>query len=150
MKVAISSSEKASSRRGVLLDKVGACASALCAVHCLLTGVGMSLLAIMGLGFLGNPWVEFSFLGVALVVGTWALIHGIKRHHSYIPASAFVLGICSILLSHFAGHSHGPGHSESMTPLGTGLAVVGGLGIVAFHWLNFRFQHRGCGCSLDH
>ena len=36
------------------LDKLGACASAICAVHCLLTGIALGLLSVAGLGFMGS------------------------------------------------------------------------------------------------
>lgn len=135
-----------------VLDRVGVCASALCAVHCALTGLAMGLLAISGLDFLGNVWVEVAFVGTALVVGTWALVHGIRRHHSKIPATVFVLGIASIVASWLIGHGVSREHilehrHESLAS--TIFAVAGGLLVVAFHLLNQRFQHRGCGCQIE-
>lgn len=130
------------------LDKIGACASTLCAIHCLLTGAAMGLLAVLGLGFLGNPWVEISFFSVALLVGGLAVFHGKKRHHSWIPALVFLAGIACIVLSHLVGHDHDAGAHG--TPLGTTLAVAGGLLIAAFHFVNRRMQHLRCGCSLSH
>ncbi|MBI3722145.1 MAG: MerC domain-containing protein, partial [Fimbriimonas ginsengisoli] len=62
------------------LDKVGACASAVCAVHCLLTGLALGLLSVVGFGFLGSLTADIAFLGVALSVGLLAVFHGIRRH----------------------------------------------------------------------
>lgn len=131
---------KVSSRKSVLLDRVGACVSTLCAVHCLLTGLAMGILAVAGLEFLGNPWVEATFIILALSVGTWAMLHGIRRHHSYIPSMVFVTGLAMIVGSHFAGHD------SASRPWGTVLAVCGGLSIASFHLLNQRLQHRNCRC----
>ncbi|MGC8035329.1 MerC family mercury resistance protein, partial [Salmonella enterica] len=44
-------------------DRVGAYASTLCAIHCLITGVGLGLLSVMGLQFFGSAWVESLFIG---------------------------------------------------------------------------------------
>lgn len=123
-----------------VLDKVGACVSTLCAVHCLLTGLAMGFLAVAGLEFLGNPLVEAAFVVVAVSVGIWAMLHGIRRHHSFIPSLIFMVGIAAIVASHFVGH-------ETNKPWGTVLAVAGGLSIAAFHLLNQRLQHRSCGCA---
>jgi hypothetical protein len=118
-------------------------ASTICAVHCLLTGVALGLLSVMGLGFLGSPVAEFSFLTVAVVVGVAAVWHGSKRHHSVIPALMFVTGLACWLTSHFA-FGHG-------TIGGTVFSVAGGLCLVSFHVLNQRMAHVcGCGCKHNH
>lgn len=125
-------------------DRVGTYASAICAVHCLLTGVALGLLSVMGLGFLGSPITEAAFFIVAVVVGVAALVHGRRKHHSVLPALIFVSGMASLLISHFVfGHGHEGGHSS---PGGTFFAVLGGASLVIFHVVNRTLQHR-CGCS---
>ena len=125
------------------LDRVGAIASTICAVHCLLTGVALGLLSVMGLGFLGSATAEYAFLSVTFTVGVAAVWHGARKHHSVIPALFFVVGLTCWLTSHFA---FGHGHAGHETPGGTAFAVLGGLCLVAFHVLNQRMSHR-CGCS---
>lgn len=132
---------------GKMADRVGACASTLCAVHCLLTGVAMGSLAVLGLGFMAHPAVELGFLGIAFAVGIVAFVHGIRRHHSPWPAAVFVSGLAAIVASHFVGHEHAGGREASA--LGTVLAVAGGLLVAAFHLVNLRLQHRKCGCVPD-
>ena len=126
------------------MDKVGAGASAICAVHCLLTGVALSLLSALGIGFLDSPIVDVVFIATAVSVGGMALRHGISHHGSYVPAIFYILGLISILVGHFAF-----GHGSKATPAGTWASVFGGLFIVGFHYLNFRLQkaNGGCGCS---
>ncbi len=124
------------------VSKIATCLSALCAVHCVLTGLALWLLSVSGLGILSNPWLEAAFLGSAAALGAWALWHGVKRHHSWIPAAGFAAGIAAIAASHFAfGLTGGFGRA-----LGTSLAVVGGLSVAAFNVLNARLQHKGCSC----
>jgi hypothetical protein len=126
------------STRGFSLDKVGAWASALCAVHCALTGVALGLLSVVGLGFLGSHVAEGVFISVAVVLGTVAIVHGLRKHGSIVPALIFVLGLGFITVSHFAFHHHGP--------MGTLFSVLGGLSLVAFHIVNLR-MHSGCACD---
>lgn len=146
-----------SGSRSKLWDRVGACASALCAVHCVLTGVALGLLSSLGLGFFGNIWVDVFFVLTAVVVGAVAMRHGIKRHGSFVPASFYVLGLVSVLVAHFEDFSHGwpvhQQHHHGVVP--TILSVVGGSCFVLFHVLNLRLQHQhdcncGSGCAHDH
>jgi membrane-bound ClpP family serine protease len=122
------------------LDKVGACASAACAVHCLLTGVAMSLLSVLGLGFFGSIWTDLAFLMIASVVGFMAIRQGYRHHLSYWPGAIFVLGMAAMVVSHFAlGHEHGHGathNPHSLEVASTAIAVSGGLMLVTFHVVN--------------
>lgn len=127
------------------LEKLGVCASTLCAVHCVLTGLALGLLSVAGLGFVANPWVEFAFVGTALVTGVWAIQHGVRRHHSWLPSFVFVSGMGLIVGSHFVFES-GTGSSGLGHALGVAMAVTGGLLVGAFHLVNTRMQHRGCTC----
>lgn len=128
-------------------DKIGAVASAICAVHCLLTGIAFGLLSFVGLGFIGSVAAEVGFISVAVIVGAWAIYHGIKKHHSWIPAGIFVLGLVCIGLSHFAfPHVHSGEVGANSSPFGTVFSVVGGLCLVSFHIVNLRMQ-RGCSCD---
>jgi hypothetical protein len=122
------------------MDRVGAFASAACAVHCVLTGLALGLMSVMGVGFLGSPPVEIAFFATAVGVGSWALVHGIRRHHSYWPALVFALGMVCLLVSHFiVAH-------ESLA--GSLISAFGGLCLVGFHLLNQRLGHpcQTCTC----
>jgi len=55
------------------LDRIGAIASTICAVHCLLTGVAFGLLSVFGLGFIGSPEAEAGFIAFAVGVGSFTL-----------------------------------------------------------------------------
>jgi MerC mercury resistance protein len=131
------------------LDRLGACASALCAVHCLLVGVALGLMSTLGLGFLANPSTDYTFIGIAIFFGVWAVIHGIRRHHSYLPASFFLFGIIALVGTHLDRMSHrGEVHEHGVWQ--TVFSVLGGLSFVTFHLLNLRMQHLHeegkCGC----
>lgn len=125
---------------GTRLDRIGACASTLCAVHCLLTALALGLASMGWLGFLGHPVLEAAFLGVAVAVGLAAAIHGLKRHGSFRPALLFLLGLTLILVAHF-----GFGH-EGHTIVSGILSALGGLSLVLFHLVN---QRLGRGLRIE-
>lgn len=126
----------------VNLDKLGACASALCAVHCALTGVALGLLSAAGLGFLDNPITDAIFLLIAFTIGATAAWHGIKRHHQLAPSIVFCLSLLAVTIGHFA--------FRHQTLGSTLFSVLGGTGLVVFHLLNRagrRDGHCSCGCE---
>jgi hypothetical protein len=121
------------------MDRVGAIASAACAVHCVLTGLALGLMSVTGLGLIGSPIVEAAFFLTAVLVGTWALVHGVRKHHSYRPALVFILGMGSLLVSHFIlGHDSLAGSLTS---------AFGGVCLVTFHILNQRMGHSCTTCT---
>ncbi|HVL39989.1 MAG TPA: MerC domain-containing protein [Fimbriimonadaceae bacterium] len=128
-------------------DRVGAGASALCAVHCILTAFALGLLTTAGFGFLASTTAELVFLGVALLIGVIALIHGVRRHGSYVPSLFFIAGLLSISLSHFElGHRH----DHEPTPWPGLLGAVGAVCLVLFHLANLRLQHTRRCCHDPH
>lgn len=131
------------------LDRIGAIASTVCAVHCLLTGVAFGLLSVFGLGFIGSPQAEFGFIAFAVIVGSFALYHGHRKHHSLVPGMIFAFGIGCMLVSHLVfRHDHAHDHPELAFDAAhlpsTLLNVLAGLSLVAFHVVNNRMQHS-CG-----
>ena len=123
-----------------VLDKMGVCASAFCAVHCLLTGVALGLLSSLGMGFFDHPVVDALFLIVAAVVGGFALVHGARHHRSFVPALFFVVGLAAFGASHAIEHM-----SPKLLAARTVLNVAGGMCLVLFHVFNLRLQRaRHC------
>lgn len=126
------------------IDRIGAIASGICAVHCVLTGVAIGLMSFSGLQILGSSITDGVFLVTALAIAAVALVHGICKHHSFKPAIVFGIGIASMTIGHFAfKHEHTAG---TLNIVGTGFAVGGGLCLVAFHCLNLRLAAK-CRCN---
>ena len=124
----------------VNLDKVGAFASAACAVHCLLSGLALGLLSVLGMGFIGSTTTDIVFLTVTLSVASIAIFTGIRRHKSLKPAMIFAGGVAAIIVSHFVLD-----HDSKDLPtriLTTTLAVAGGILLVTFHVVNLRLQRQ--------
>jgi threonine/homoserine efflux transporter RhtA len=115
------------------LDRMGAVASIVCAVHCAITGVALGLLSVLGLGFFGSEPVEYGFLALTGTIGVFAAAHGYRRHRSLYPAVLFLAGLLCWFVSHFAFRHETLG--------GTLFAVGGGLCLVAYHVVNQRLAH---------
>lgn len=128
--------------RSLLLDKLGAFASAACAVHCILTGVAVGLLSVVGIGFVASPATELAFVLTICILGTLAVVQGYRKHRSLLPMSLYVGGLFFVVFGHFLTGDHS--HSNAATTL---VAVTGGLLMMTFHVVNLRMQHR---CSVCH
>ena len=94
----------------------------------------------MGLGFFENPIIDYSFIGLAALVGAFALYHGTKKHKSFVPALFVITGLLAIGSGHFIGHSG----QNLMT---ASLSVIGGGCLVLFHVLNLRLQRAKHCCG---
>jgi hypothetical protein len=119
------------------IDRIGACASAICAVHCILTGIAFGLLSVAGLAFLREPWVEALFFLTTLALGIIAMRHGLRRHGSWVPSAFFMAGLGIILVKHFLLESE---------PWGAMTSLAGAALMVTFFVLNSRLPHKSCGC----
>jgi len=69
---------------GTHLDFIGFSTSILCAIHCAILPFLISALPFLGLGFLENPWIEYSIILTSLFLALFALSHGFLRHHKKI------------------------------------------------------------------
>jgi hypothetical protein len=124
-------------------DRVGTIASAICAVHCFITGIALGLLSYVGLGFFGSLTADLIFLGSAIAIAVIAIRHGISKHHSYVPSLIFVFGLVLVSVGHFGfKHSH---DGQGPSPLASLFSVLGGVCFVLFHVVNFLLQ-RKCHC----
>ncbi len=66
---------------GVHPDFIGFSTSIACAIHCAFLPFLISSLPFLGLGFLENPWIEYSIILISLFLALYALSHGYLRHH---------------------------------------------------------------------
>ncbi len=117
-------------------DHWGTIASTVCAVHCAVTGVAVSVLSVVGFTYLQSPILEWGFLGTAMVFGGWAAVRGYSKHNSWKPIAVFLTGFLLLAGSHMFAPSHGVGGNNGMAE---SLSVIGGLCLVGFHYLNRRF-----------
>jgi hypothetical protein len=109
------------------LDGVGVLLSGLCAVHCLL---GLLLVSLLGLGgqFLLSPEIHRVGLALAVAVGLVTIGLGALRHGRLEPLLLGACGIALMALAVIAGH--GPQEAA---------LTISGVALVAFaHIRNLR------------
>lgn len=116
-------------RRG--WDNAGMTASILCAIHCAIVPILITVLPLAGLGFLANPFVEWSMIAFALAIGSYAIgLSYFRVHHKMMPAVFLLAGFLVII----GGHIFTRGWHEAI------VVPIGGLLIAAAHFVNYRFS----------
>ena len=122
-------------RFATLVDRVGASASLLCAVHCILLPFVLALLPLIGLEFLAGHTFERIFVACAALLASASIITGYRRHgHSHalflmVPGIALLLfGVAIDLDVHVLIH--------------TASVVTGGLLVASAHITNLVLTHR--------
>lgn len=117
------------------VDRLGALASTLCAVHCALSASLPEVLAAFGLGALLGHEVEWVFTLLAIGIATAALLWGWQKHRSPRVASALGTGIVALLLARLL-------EAALVAPLGMMLSVVAGLTLVVGHLSSISASRR--------
>ena len=107
------------------IDRLGAVASSLCALHCVLCSVLPVTLGALGLGFLLSHRVEWLLVLCAIGFASVALRLGWQKHRSLVVAGLFGIGIFGLMTSrgvemnsdhqghHDVAHDEGEHHSDS-------------------------------------
>ena len=108
-------------------DRIGVLLSGLCAVHCLLGVVLVSVLGL-GAGVLASPSIHRVGLVLAVVVGAVGLGFGMRRHGRAAPLVIGAGGLALMAAAVAVGHG-----------LPEAVLTVAGVGLVAFaHIRNLR------------
>ena len=116
------------------VDRFGAFASMLCAIHCALLLLVFGVLPALGLGFLANHGFEQGFVGFAIVLATISLIYGLRKHGSYRAFVFLVPGILLLVVGVLIGSNHAdPWHATVVS--------IGGTLIALSHVINMRLNH---------
>ncbi len=116
------------------IDRVGAFASMLCAVHCALLPLVFGVLPALGLGFLANHGFEQIFVSFAILLATISLLYGLRKHGSYRAFVFLLPGIALLVI----GIATGVDHSN---PWHAAVVSVGGTLIALSHLINMRLNH---------
>ena len=108
-------------------DALGIGASLACAIHCALLPLFLTSLPLFGTNIINNLYFEGGMIALAFVVGSYALLHGYRRHHhSLLPFSLFALGFICLIAKEFSPALH------------VWLLIPAVLLIVGAHLINFR------------
>jgi MerC mercury resistance protein len=83
-------------------DALGIGASLACAIHCALLPLLFTSLPLFGINIIHNTAFEVGMIVLALVIGSWSLYHGYKKHHhSIVPLALFFSGFVFLVLKQF-------------------------------------------------
>lgn len=122
-----------------ILDRIGIGASTLCAVHCALTPLLITIAPLVGLGFLFEEKFEAVFLMVTVGLAFLSIAWGfLKKHRSFEPFYLLLLGAALFFLSHYFEDNQSI-QSIMPHPISMGL---GGLSIAISHFINLRLCHH--------
>lgn len=121
-----------------LVDRVGASASLLCAIHCAALPFVLVLLPFVGLGFLANDTFERAFVVVASVLALFALTRGFRHHQQPLPLVMGGFGIALLALGVSSVMAH-PAAVHSV------VVSLGGLLLASAHVVNLRHGRRHAG-----
>ncbi|MGF7079623.1 MerC domain-containing protein [Mucilaginibacter sp. UYCu711] len=117
------------------LDNIGMVTSTLCAIHCAIVPLLLSGLPLIGLGFLKEPWVEWSMIALSFFIALSSIGRCfISRHRKILPLVIMLTGFAFIISGHIAKQEY---FEILMVPLG-------GLIIASAHFVNHK-----CLCSCD-
>ena len=103
------------------VDRIGAIASSLCAVHCAVVALLPAVLGSLGLGALLGHEAEWVFTIIAIAFAAGAAILGWRRHKSNAVLAILAIGIVGLLASrgiemsgghHDHGDHHAHGHDD--------------------------------------
>lgn len=127
-----------------IVDRVGMTASTLCAVHCALSPLLITIAPLVGLGFLFEEKFETIFIMATVGLGFLSTAWGfLKKHRSFEPFYLLLLGAAIFYISHNFHDLH------QFIPHPISMAL-GGLSIAISHFVNLKLcHHYDCdkGCS---
>lgn len=122
-------------RVAVLADRVGATASLLCAVHCMLLPFVLALLPLIGLEFLAGHTFERVFVACAAALAGTSIITAYRRHRRphalYLMAPGIALLVFGIIID-----------IDQHIVIHTASVVTGGLLVASAHVTNLVLSHR--------
>lgn len=80
-------------------DWLGIGASVVCAIHCALLPLLLTSLPLFGINIIHHPGFEFIMIALALLIGSYSMYHGYKKHHHRLrPWLLFLLGGLCLML----------------------------------------------------
>lgn len=114
------------------LDFVGFGASLLCALHCMLMPLLLTVGIFAGTNWLMNPLSEWIFIGASIGIASWSLLQSyFNNHRNITPLLMAGIGFIGLILAQkvFASNAHW-------------LMATGG-GLIAYaHFYNWRLLHH--------
>jgi hypothetical protein len=136
------------------LDKFGATASFLCAIHCAIMPMVIALVPLMALSILASEAVEWVLFGLSAMMATGSVCWGYKKHKSRKTLAVLACGLALLSAGRILHHHHNNLDSKTVYAkassshqehdehqefdLYSAFLVVGGIMVTASHMINYR------------
>jgi hypothetical protein len=117
------------------LDKFGTTSSIVCAAHCALLPIVISVLPAIGLSALAWRGFEWAFVCFATLLGVFSLWLGYKRHRVYRALLFLVPGLLLVWMGVLWPEIHNNLFKHTV------FMSVGGTLIAVAHLINLRLNH---------
>ena len=118
-----------------VMDKFGTTSSLVCALHCALLPVIISLLPALGVTALAWSGFEWIFVSFATSLGIFSLWLGYRRHRVYRALLFLVPGLLLVWVGVLVPGIHGKVITHAV------VMSVGGTLIAVAHLINMRLNH---------
>lgn len=113
-------------------DQLGFWVSLVCGIHCVAMPFILGVLPFTGNGELVHEVAEIGVLLVTIIVGTYAMTTGYRKHKNVIPTAFMLVGLCIIF---FGMHLHTEVAEMIFMP-------IGALGLAIAHLRNHKLLHQ--------
>ncbi|SHK44028.1 MerC mercury resistance protein [Reichenbachiella agariperforans] len=91
---------------GIHADWIGLIASFVCALHCLLMPVALSLAPMLA-GYMNHPALEAIMIGISVVIASYAIGRGYySRHRRLLPVVILCTSFLLITMGRFSSDAH--------------------------------------------
>ncbi len=124
------------------LDKAGATASLLCAIHCAAMPLIITLLPFIGLSFLAHESTEWALLFASAAIGVTSLCWGYREHRSNRALAVLSLGLTLLFCDRVL--------EENGIGWGAAAMVLGGCTVAASHLVNRALCRMCRTCDASH
>jgi hypothetical protein len=121
------------------IDRMGIGVSLLCAIHCALLPLIITMLPLLGLEVFADPLFENAIIFISLIIGITSLSSAFVQHKTRLPLLLMVTGFISIFIGHYF-------IAKDFEWL---FLTLGGLTVAAAHYNNWQLIKR-CSASSIH
>lgn len=113
------------------IDFLGFSVSFLCAIHCLLIPVFLTVGVLQSDSIFSHKLVEYIVVPASLLIAAWALYRAFQKHRNATPLILAFTGFITIMVSYLLnqGYFHY-------------LVGLGGLCIAIAHFYNWKLLHK--------
>ena len=127
-------------RESPLFDRVGVCASTLCAVHCILMPWFIMLMPFLAGTVLASSKFENIFVGISISLASFCCYRGCSKHGNWLIMLPLVFG--SLVL--FGVRLTAPEICclEDISWTHAFTSTIGGLSLASAHFLNLKYFRK--------